>query len=175
MQTQSSSTAPSRHGTKIAKSSYPTPRAKAWRNAMVAAINAGLEQGIFGLKPGENFWPNAKNGYPDDVKPGGAIFRFTFEGDVPAIVWVGDAGHDELSVHVALWPTADAEKWVVCWNAGRTAGGVFATGWLERQRTPYLQETPNLITGKREGLAAAAEAEVEPVRAAYRDHGRMIF
>ncbi len=100
--------------------------------------------GVFGLKPGENFWPNAKTATQTIVKPGGAIFRFTFGGDVPAIVWVGDAGHDELSVHVALWPTADAEKWggVVCWNAGRTAGGVFATGWLERQRTPYLQETP---------------------------------
>ena len=29
-------------------------------------------------------------------------------GDIPAIVSVADAGYDELLIHVALWPTADA-------------------------------------------------------------------
>ncbi len=32
-----------------------TGRYKAWRNLMVGAINAGLEQQMFGLRPGENW------------------------------------------------------------------------------------------------------------------------
>ncbi len=33
-----------------------------WRNLMVSAINAGLEQRLFGLSPSENWWPG---GAPD--------------------------------------------------------------------------------------------------------------
>jgi hypothetical protein len=36
---------------------YKSPRTRAWRNLMVAAINAGLEQGHFGLTPDDNRWP----------------------------------------------------------------------------------------------------------------------
>src|SRR5579885_3304219 len=32
---------------------YRSQRARAWRNAMVAAINAGLEQRLFSLRPGD--------------------------------------------------------------------------------------------------------------------------
>jgi len=37
-------------------------RARAWRNMMVAAINAGLEQKLFGLQPGQNYWISVKGG-----------------------------------------------------------------------------------------------------------------
>lgn len=31
----------------------------AWRNLMVAAVNAGLDQGVFGLSPNQDWWPGA--------------------------------------------------------------------------------------------------------------------
>jgi len=65
-------------------------RNKAWRNLMVAAINAGLQQRLFGLKPGENWWLTR-------VTP----FRFEIEG-CSGVAYVRDIGWDELNFHVAL-------------------------------------------------------------------------
>ncbi len=152
----------------------PDAAGKAWRNAMVAAINAGLEQGIFGLKPGENFWPNAKNGYPDDVKPGGAIFRFTFGGDVPAIVWSAMPGTMNYRCMSRCGRRRTPKSgWCAGTPGARRAASSPPAGWSANVRHTSRRRQPD--HRKREGLAAAAEAEVEPVRAAYRDHGRMIF
>jgi hypothetical protein len=47
-------------------------RGRAWRNTMVAAINAGLEQRLFGLQGGQNHWPEAQHAVP----PRHHIFEF---------------------------------------------------------------------------------------------------
>lgn len=167
---------PRRDPTKI-PNPYKSVRAKAWRNAMVAAINAGLEQGLFGLAPDENLWPSTEpsEGHERPRGTGGAVYRFTFPGGVPALAWIGDAGFGELSVHVALWPTEEAERWVRVNNAGRLAGEVWATGWLERKIQPYLQTSASLFTGARIRVLGIAEAEIEPRDASFVDRGTLQF
>jgi hypothetical protein len=96
---------------------------------MVAGINAGLQQEVFGLEPGDNRWAEVKQEF---------IYYFVFL-DLPAIASVRDAGYGELSVHVAVKPTGDAERWIVCGNAGFLVGDGFASGWLERQAGKWLQ------------------------------------
>ena len=97
---------------------------------MVAAINAGLDQKLFDLRP--------------EPLPAGRSFRFRVEG-IPAIAYVLDSGSGELSITVALWPTADAARWIKSSNAGLRAGECFAHGWLERLMGRWLQ-TPSFIS-----------------------------
>lgn len=101
----------------------------AWRNMMVAALNAGLEQGHFGLAAEDNRWGGNH-----------VIYRFGF-GGLPAIAYVSDAGFGELSVHVAVNPTDRAEEFVPGYNAGFMVGDAFASGWFERERGAWLQTT----------------------------------
>lgn len=110
-------------------------RKRAWRNAMVSAINAGIDQRLFSIRPGDCRW----EGWSEDRGiTRGATFSFSV-GDIPAIGYVSDAGFDELAIHVALWPTANGERLVAAYNAGLHAGEVFASGWLERRKGAWLQ------------------------------------
>ncbi len=112
---------------------YKGKRLLAWRNAMVAAINAGIEQRLFNVRPGDNRWPGAKDGSH-------FVYEFTVNG-IPGIASVDDASWDELSIHVALWPSSTAREWVFAGNAGFLAGEVFAQGWLERRKGAWLQSS----------------------------------
>ena len=133
-------------------------RKKAWRNVMVAAINAGLDQKVFDL----------------DAGPEGVVqFRFEIEG-VPAVAHVSNAGWDELSISVALWPTAEGERWVSCSNAGFLAGDCFAHGWLERRKGQWLQTPGRPEFQCRDARKATVEAlAVKPN--GYADHGRFMM
>lgn len=109
-------------------------RKRAWRNAMVCAINAGIDQRLFSIRPGDCRW----DGWSEDRNiTEGATFSFSV-GDFPALGYVSDAGFDELAIHVALWPTANG-RLVAAYNAGLHAGDVFASGWLERRKGAWLQ------------------------------------
>ena len=116
-------------------------RKKAWRNMMIAGVNAGLEQKIFTLEPSGNFWPEFQ---PGDGKSeanagsGAHYYSFDFPGGIPVEAYVKDAGFDELSIHVALRPTG---KFMGCVNAGFLAGEAYANGWLERRSGLWLQQT----------------------------------
>ncbi|MGY4177656.1 hypothetical protein ACVIHH_002947 [Bradyrhizobium sp. USDA 4518] len=138
-------------------------RRRAWRNAMVAGINAGIEQGLFTPRAGENSWS------APDPRCEGCTYRFTIEG-IPAIASVHDAGWDELSIHVALWPTAEGERWVRTMYGGNFAGEVFASGWLERRDGAWLQvgDGPELSCRKRR-LAQVAALNIRPK--GYADRG----
>jgi hypothetical protein len=101
---------------------------------MVAAINAGLEQGVFGLGETENHWEGHSTNYRFDIGP------------IPAIASASDAGWGEVGIHVALWPNKNAEHvnvaFLVCkcgW--GSLPGDVFAMGWLERKNGKWLQSS----------------------------------
>lgn len=118
-----SSCAPKR----LASFSGGKTRVAAWRNIMVAAINAGLDQGLFGLDSDDNRWPGDH-----------AIYRFGFAG-MPAIASVNDIGFGELAIHVAVQPTERAEEFITSDNAGLYAGDAFASGWLERKSGKWLQ------------------------------------
>ncbi len=136
-------------------------RRRAWRNLMVAAINAGLDLNLFGLGP--------------KPLPAGRSFRFRVEG-IPAIAYVWDGGSGELSITAALWPTADAARWIKSSNAGLLAGECFAHGWLERLMGRWLQ-TPSLITTasfqcRANRRAAVTAIAVEPKGYADAESGR---
>lgn len=139
-------------GRKIAVKSA---RAKAYRNMMVAAVNAGIEQKLFHILPGTNRWP----GYSRELtaRDDGYTYEFVFAGSIPAIAHVRSASWDELSIHVALWPTPEGRDRVEAMNAGFAAGEAFAGGWLERRVGAYIQTTGGLCCRKtRLDLVASA-------------------
>ncbi len=108
-------------------------RKKAWRNMIVAGVNAGLEQKLFTLEAGGNLWPEYQpgDGKSDANAGSGAhYYSFDFPGGIPVQAYVKDAGFDELSIRVAFWPTGE---FMECPNAGFLAGEVYAVGWLERR------------------------------------------
>jgi hypothetical protein len=157
---------------------YNSPRARAWRHAMMGAINAGLEQELFGLKPGENYWPGAEVIGPSrrsgGAYYGGCRFEFTL-GGIPGLAWVGDAGYDELKVHSVLWPDEDEEIRSRIFSSGlysfrHPIGGVCAEGWFERREGCYLMPSYSLFRRRIAHTPALAALKVEPH--GYADHGR---
>jgi hypothetical protein len=105
-------------------------RKRAWRNMMVSAINEGLRRKLFSFRPGDNRWLGHDEPY---------IYSFLFPGDIQAMACVKNAGDDELSVHVALWPTKRAGEFLACRNGGFLVGEAYAAGWLERRKGAWLQ------------------------------------
>jgi hypothetical protein len=154
-------------------------RRTAWRNMLVAGINAGIEQEVFGLQPGDNRWPGAGEKPRSRFERGDvAVYAFSFSGEVPARALVRDIGWDELSVHVALWPDKpprDGTAWLEHGDGGWYAGDAYATGWLERREGAWL-----MWPGGRPQLRCRARlldmlvaAKVEPL--GFADRGRFIF
>jgi len=146
-------------------------RKRAWRNAMVAGINAGLGMRLFSVRPDDNRWPGATRDRFNRSEP--FVYRFSI-GSIPAIASVHNAGFDELSIHVALWPAPDGERWVRTVNAGFHAGELFASGWLERRDGAWLQVSSDSGTGwsfacRKHRLIDAAAIEISPN--GYADHG----
>ena len=148
------------------KSDFTSVRNRAWRNGMVAGINAGLDQRLYSLRPGDNGWPRDKDAHREPY-----VFRFNI-GDIPAIASVSDIGWEELSLHVAFWPTPNAERWIGTGSAGFLAGDLFSTGWLERRDGAWLQVPlkPQLFCRKPK-LPVAAILTVEP--RGYADRGNL--
>lgn len=142
-----------------AKVKYRTARDQAWRNMMVAAVNAGLEQRLFSLKPGDNRWP--ENPDPRGQKSG-HVYRFNFANDIPAVGFVNDAGFDELSIHVAVWPTEDGEKRVRAINAGFWAGEAYASSWVERRNGAWLQTNTKSLSCRKARINQLADKHQVP-------------
>jgi hypothetical protein len=132
---------------------YHSLRARAWRNMLVAAINAGIEQKQFSHR-----WFGAQD--ETSYLGRGTVYSFSFIADVPGLAWVGDAGWDELSIHVALWPTEKGSRWVKAMNAGFLAGDAYASGWLERRNGAWLQTYVKSLKCRRKYLRRVAEAAV---------------
>ena len=147
---------------------YTSQREKAWRNLMVLAINAGLEQQLFTLRPGDNRWPGATDPMPQGSL--GQCFDFTLPTGEPVRSYVADAGFNELTIHVAVNPKGD---WVKAANAGFHAGDAFAAGWLERETGAWLQSATTIFNCRRFLLATLAGLAVLPQ--GYGDKGRVIM
>lgn len=151
----------SRQRTQLAGRMRGLTRKAAWRNLMVAAINAGLDQGLFGLDPEDNR-------FEDNV-----TFRFSFDG-LPAIAHIRDISFGELAVHVAVNPTDRAEEWIEAHNSGFLAGDAFASGWLEREKGRWLQVSENPVGCVRAALLDRIVAtRVEPK--GFADTGRVMM
>lgn len=130
---------------------YKTPRQRAWRNLMVLAVNAALEQRLFTLRPGDNRFGG--------VGGRDALFDFTLPGGLPARGYVADAGFQELTVHAAVNPIGE---WVRAGNAGFDAGDAVAMGWLERERGAWLQSSESRFHCRKGILPQLEALHVEP-------------
>lgn len=137
---------------------YAGERKKAWRNLMVCAINAALEQRLFTLRAGDNRFGD------------GQLFDFILPGGLPARGWVGDAGFDELSVHAAVHPKGD---WVRAANARFEAGEAWGQTWLERRTGFWMQSSSKLFACRHSLIPALAGLQVAPK--GYGDRGRVIM
>lgn len=138
-----------------------------WRNLMVAAINAGLEQRLFGLSPADNWWPGSA---PDIQHCARHTYRFLFDNDLPALASVDVISGDELSISVIIQPTrADIEPQ---WYCGLDEGDAVAHGWLERRLGAWIQDSESFRC-KRALQSRIADMAVEP--AGYADQGSFIM
>jgi len=147
-------------------------RARAWRNTMMAAINAGLEQKLFGLQPAQNYWAGDKD--PEECF---RIFEFSVS-DIPGLGYVRAIGWDELSIHAVLWPVAEARRWIYCGNiayhwCSKHVGEVIACGWLERRTGSYLMPSTSLFYCRAARKPIVAGLAVTPQ--GYKDHGHFIL
>lgn len=110
---------------------YKTPRAMAWRNLMVAAINAGIEQKLFSVRKGDNRWPGADQGK-------GFTYRFDVYGKKGA-AYVDDIGFGELKIHAAVDLVYGGELCMCLPTAGFYAGNAFGMACMDRDQGAYLQ------------------------------------
>jgi hypothetical protein len=142
---------------------YKSVREKAWRNLMALAINAGIEQKLFSLRPNDNRWPGAEN---RDYW----LFDFILPNGLPVRGYACDAGWGELSIHAAVNPKGE---WVCASNAGFHAGDAFAQSWLERKNGAWLQSATTMFNCRKGLLQVLAEMSVQPL--GYGDKGRVIM
>lgn len=144
------------------------PRWTAWRNLLVAAINAGLEQRLFGLSPGQDWWPGAG---PDGQRGIRHIYRFVFDGDIPAVASVDAISGDELSIQVILNPRSETVEPDVA--DGLKDGDAFARCWLERRLGVWIQDGGEGFSCKRAVQPRVASVQIEP--RGYSDQGSFIM
>lgn len=135
-----------------------------WRNLMVSAINAGLEQRLFGLSPSDNWWPG---GAPDSHDCARHTYRFLFDGELAAVASVDAISGDELSISVILKPKkADVQPE---WHCGLSDGDSVARGWLERRLGSWIQDGGENFRCTRAMQSRVADVAIEPV--GYSDQG----
>ena len=140
----------------------------AWRNVVVSAINAGLEQRVFGLLPGENWWPGAPRGAEVGLH---TTFPFVFDRDIPGAVSVKGSTGGTLFINVVLNPRIDNG------NSGHDVdlpeGDVHAHCWLERRLGVWIQDGGEGFSCRRALLARIAGVSIDPH--GYGDFGSFIL
>lgn len=160
---------------------YRTTRDWAWRNAMVATTNAGLEQKLFTLAEVEDDWASARclRHLPTRraARVEGCVFRFQL-GRRAAVASVCDVGFGELSIHVMTEPTAYGEEIVEAAALGTRQARLFlkhcsayARGYVERDRGRWLRWAggPPLLSARRWQIEELAAMSIRP--RGYQDRG----
>ena len=139
-----------------------------WRNAMISAINAGIQQKLFGIKEGENNFPEK-----------GTTYEFNING-IPAKAGVNDIGYGELRVSVVLWPVEGGLDINVCnptdYCPRDAPGDLVAVGFLERRLGAWLQTSAagcGTLFCRRHRMAEASAIKVKPN--GYKDNGKLII
>lgn len=151
---------------------YKSSRDRAWRNIVVAATNEGLRRRLFSLKPDDNKW-NGWAAQRSSAYVSGTIFDFALAEDLPAKVYVADAGYGELAINVAICPTRQSDDFVRSFKGGFLAGDAFAATWLERERGAWIQSSTSSFKCRRHLLQRLTELHIPP--AGYGDRGRVIM
>ena len=147
---------------------YRTEREKAWRNLIVAGVNAGLSAGLFTIRPADNRWPDAAN----RSAPSSAHGAFDLDPGLPALAWFSDAGFGELNVGVVVNPSASALR------LGRgfmdfRCGDAIAEGWLERERGAWIQSSTTRFMCRRALQLRLAALVVTP--RCFGDRGKVMM
>lgn len=140
---------------------YKTVRQLAWRNLMVYAVNAALEQKLFSLRPGDDR-------FKDNLRQG-QTFDFVLPNGLPVRGSISDAGFEEISIHAAVNPKGDAVR---AFNAGFDAGDAFGTTWVERRTGAWIQSNDRNFTCRRYLAPTLAALEVNP--AGFGDKGAVL-
>lgn len=135
----------------------------AWRNLMVAAVNAGLEQRLFGLCPGDNWWPGAG---PESHNSSEGTHHFTLSGYLSVAVSVDVISGDELSLKVLVNPRKGA---IPSAFADLREGDAVASGWLERRLGVWIQDGGGGFHCKRPLVFALVGLDIKP--RGYSDQG----
>ena len=136
----------------------------AWRNLMVAAVNAGIDQRLFGLSPEDNWWPGAG---PESHQCPEFVYRFSFDGGLTAVASVNAISGDELSIAVVVNPrdASDAPSSF----SGLEDGHATAHGWVERRLGAWLQDGGEAFHSKRALQPRLSAIRIEPL--GYSDQG----
>ncbi|SMC29388.1 hypothetical protein SAMN02745857_03804 [Andreprevotia lacus DSM 23236] len=139
----------------------------AWRNLIVAAVNAGIEQRLFGLSPAENWWPGAA---PDSHECAGHTYRFTVD-QTAAAAYVDAISGDELSVYVVLNPRDESIKPHL--SGGLSHVDAYAHAWIERRLGAWMQDGGEDFSCKRAVQTWLAQLTITPN--GYSDQGSFIL
>lgn len=143
-------------------------RWQAWRNLLVMAINAGLDQRVFGLSPNENWWTG---GNPDSHKCERGTFHFTVNENLPAVASVDAISGDELSISVILSPKKSGiTPDLFC---GLRDGSAVAHCWLERHLGAWIQDGGEDFRCKRDMVPFLSGLSITP--SGYADQGSFIM
>lgn len=105
------------------------------QKVLVRTINEFLRRDKFGLTPDENNFEDSP------------LIEFEMDG-IPTIAHAHDAGHGEISLKVALWPSDQGKKFIAAAVSGsamrRKMGGFYSSAWLERKDGAWLQTSNGL-------------------------------
>lgn len=126
------------------------PTWEAWRNIMVAAVNAGQRQGHFGLEPDDNRFDGVDH-----------VYRFDLDG-LPGIAYVRAMADGELLLHAAINSSKQAEKTIRVGMSGLLGGEGFSEGRLQRLDRKYLHSVRPYTQFRTTLLFKVAEMKVEP-------------
>ena len=137
-----------------------------WRNLLVAGINAGLEQRLFGLSPSQDWWPGGGRHSNSSV----GHYEFEIEGR-SATASVDVISGDELAINVVLTPTRPSV--LADHYQGFSDGDAHAQGWLERRLGAWLQDGGAAFTCRRPILPWLSGLTIEPK--GYADQGSFIL
>lgn len=141
--------------------SYKSDRSKAWRNLMVCAVNAALEQKLFTLRPGDNRFSGDS--------PYERLYEFTLPNGLPVKGAISDAGFDEVAIHAAVNPKGR----YVSAQAGFHCGDAVGMTWVERRRGVWLQTAQSTFSCRRALVQPLATMSVTPQ--GYGDRGHVIM
>lgn len=137
---------------------YATPREKAYRNFMVAAVNAALRRQLFSLVPGDR--RHAACVYFDFELPNGRSARG----------YVAEDGTDRLAIHAAVNPRVD---WLHRAWLCETPGDAHGQTLIDRRVGAWIESLSQYFTGSPALVKELAAMQVQP--ACFGDRGVIAF
>lgn len=130
---------------------------------MVAAINAGIEQRLFGFSPEDNWWPGAA---PQSQR----CQTFTYHLNVQGLLCTASVdaiSGDELAIAVVANPRDESDA--PGFYSSLEDGDATAQGWVERRLGAWLQDGGEAFHVRRALQPRLAAIKIAPL--GYSDQG----